>query len=454
MIRKVSFVILIALLLAIPYANGAVWKDAMTGDIYQDPKWQSIGIGISRPHLSVGKYIAIWNSSEVDIVSHGKIHLSGIYGVWQDGDWISIAHSRALSFYNIYRESTVSFNITHVKNVVFSSDSGDFAAVEGDTTFILSLTSSTMKTISFKLLGPGHRNEFLFSNGTEFVVWRSGVIYSVSMPGGIMYAVPTGNGYSVLADGILYFLDGNLRVISSEDVGGYAIYSSEDAVYILNSLVDDEGARYWIFSTYTYSNGKIEHLGTGITYRKPAGIVGTGRWLFFYDSKHIHILNSTKHLLSNNTFTGVNASSYYLAGLNGTEVEYIMTSDMSEHLTLLGPDGDNDWIPDERDPDDDNDGMPDWWEIRYGLDPHSASDRNMDMDHDGLTNYQEYLNGTDPRNYDTDGDGLSDGYEVSMGLDPLKPNYASSIDMEMVNIAVALLFSILVFLGAVGRKIE
>jgi len=43
-----------------------------------------------------------------------------------------------------------------------------------------------------------------------------------------------------------------------------------------------------------------------------------------------------------------------------------------------------------------------------------------DPDNDGLTNLQEYQEGTDPHNSDTDGDGLSDGDEVNThGTDPL-----------------------------------
>ena len=37
----------------------------------------------------------------------------------------------------------------------------------------------------------------------------------------------------------------------------------------------------------------------------------------------------------------------------------------------------------------------------------------QDPDRDGLTNLEEYQNGTDPHNPDTDGDGLSDGDEVN-----------------------------------------
>jgi hypothetical protein len=47
-------------------------------------------------------------------------------------------------------------------------------------------------------------------------------------------------------------------------------------------------------------------------------------------------------------------------------------------------------------PDSDNDGMPDDWESRHGLNPHDPSDAVLDNDHDGYTNLEEYLNGTDP----------------------------------------------------------
>jgi uncharacterized protein YkwD len=48
------------------------------------------------------------------------------------------------------------------------------------------------------------------------------------------------------------------------------------------------------------------------------------------------------------------------------------------------------------DVDDDNDGMPDVWENEYGLNPLNASDADSDLDSDGVTNLNEYLEGTDP----------------------------------------------------------
>lgn len=57
------------------------------------------------------------------------------------------------------------------------------------------------------------------------------------------------------------------------------------------------------------------------------------------------------------------------------------------------------WPPLEQDAplqDTDSDGMPDDWELRYGLNPHDPSDAAEDLDGDGYTNIEEYLNNTDP----------------------------------------------------------
>jgi len=68
--------------------------------------------------------------------------------------------------------------------------------------------------------------------------------------------------------------------------------------------------------------------------------------------------------------------------------------------------------------DQDGDGIPNGWEYDYGLNPSDPSDAMSDVDNDGLTNLDEYLNSTNPFNPDTDGDEMSDRWEVENGLDP------------------------------------
>jgi hypothetical protein len=46
--------------------------------------------------------------------------------------------------------------------------------------------------------------------------------------------------------------------------------------------------------------------------------------------------------------------------------------------------------------DSDNDGMPDAWEVKYGLNPNDPSDANGDLNGDGYTNIEKYINGIDP----------------------------------------------------------
>ncbi|MHA2250965.1 MAG: SBBP repeat-containing protein, partial [Candidatus Kariarchaeaceae archaeon] len=69
--------------------------------------------------------------------------------------------------------------------------------------------------------------------------------------------------------------------------------------------------------------------------------------------------------------------------------------------------------------DTDNDTMADGWEVENGLDP-LQDDRNLDNDKDGLSNLAEYQKRLNPNDPDTDGDGMPDGWEVDHGLVPLE----------------------------------
>jgi hypothetical protein len=77
-------------------------------------------------------------------------------------------------------------------------------------------------------------------------------------------------------------------------------------------------------------------------------------------------------------------------------IAYDEVSNITSANITNSPDTDNDGSANFADPDDDNDQMPDAWEVFHGLNPLSAADANSDLDLDGITARNEYLNGTDP----------------------------------------------------------
>lgn len=107
---------------------------------------------------------------------------------------------------------------------------------------------------------------------------------------------------------------------------------------------------------------------------------------------------------------------------------------------IEGTDSDNDGIPDladscpdtEQDETTDDQGcstcqqytlgddIPDCWRTKHhGCITCPQAETNADNDLDGLTNIQEYQQGTNPTLFDTDNDGYGDGDEVNNGYNPL-----------------------------------
>lgn len=77
------------------------------------------------------------------------------------------------------------------------------------------------------------------------------------------------------------------------------------------------------------------------------------------------------------------------------------------------------------DTDSDDDGLSDEWEIANGLDPNDATGVNGsdgDPDADGVSNFEELQNGSNPQSGDSDGDGVSDRVEIDQGSNPNNGN--------------------------------
>ena len=81
----------------------------------------------------------------------------------------------------------------------------------------------------------------------------------------------------------------------------------------------------------------------------------------------------------------------------------------------------------------DGDGMPDEWETQYNLDPDDDTDAGSDNDSDGLTNFEEYINGTKPDDIDSDDDLMPDGWEVTYNLDPATNDATADADNDGIS---------------------
>jgi hypothetical protein len=123
--------------------------------------------------------------------------------------------------------------------------------------------------------------------------------------------------------------------------------------------------------------------------------------------------------------TGTTFTKWYTENVNGT----VVFSD------LVGNQGSTGILITRTDEDSDGDGVPDYIEKRDGTDPADANDYK-DSDGDGVPDYVEERDGTDPTDAndykDSDGDGVPDYIEERDGTDPTDANDYKDSDGDSV----------------------
>ena len=455
---KKLIIIILVLITLIPSSKAMEWENFETHNLFSTTGWEKIN-NAKNYEISVGEDLwAMWNSTQTWIYSEEKrvkeINFKNVEKLWVGGGHLLLKYSNGTS-------CLLSLNSDlrkYLKIDVRDSKLYPFGAIILSTEpHFINFKNYTLKDF------PGYRFGCSDTFDSQFLLYSENGILGINASGRgwkvifdkrVLGVNVTKEYYFVLTSGILYVLNREHTIVEKIQTDANEIVTSTDFGALSEEMVDDEGKKQWIITVLGKSDGNIGVTGKHVTYLQPIAYSYTDSYLVFYDFKYIHLINETNHMCANNTFERVFFSNYAIIASNDTGVYVLPFDELIGSVKNLGPDTDLDWIPNLKDPDDDNDGMPDWWEKKYGLNPLDPSDRNTDLDGDGLTNYQEYLYGTDPRNPDTDGDGLSDGYEVAHGLNPLVPNPSVKINNLLVESIILIFMFIIVIIGEIRIKME
>ena len=142
--------------------------------------------------------------------------------------------------------------------------------------------------------------------------------------------------------------------------------------------------------------------------------------------------NGNVTLNANRTDLGACASTYSVMSDNsGLATIYAKTSETTKTIHACAGNGPSPFSVDFHVAQDSyGAGIPDWWILQYfaSIDTYGASPYE-DSDGDGLTNLDEYTNGTNPKMFSTAGDGISDGWKMANGMNPVNP-ISPSLDSD------------------------
>jgi len=180
-------------------------------------------------------------------------------------------------------------------------------------------------------------------------------------------------------------------------------------INVNDSALDPDGEG--LINLYEYQwnlhPGQVDYEGDGLDDYQEVIVWGTNPVIFDTD-KDSYMDGEEVNGIYAPTNPAANASGYVFTNPTLWDTDGDLLSDKIDIIINCNP----------LDNDTDDDLMSDGYEYYMHLDPLNASDATIDLDGDTLTNYEEFLLWTDPKNTDTDGDKFWDNEELVYGTDP------------------------------------